>query len=422
MLQSMRIIGGQPLVGEIQISGAKNLALPAIAASILTDETVTIDNMPNLADTSFMQDIAMHFGSNIQRISNNAYEFTTKNITTTIAPYDYVRKMRASILFLGSLLSRCGHAKISMPGGCAIGARAIDLHIYAMRKLGAHIEIENGYINAKADKLIGSDIIFDHVTVGGTENAILASVTARGTTRIINASKEPEVIALCKMLNSMGGKIYHDNDSNTIIIDGVDKLHSTTFKIISDRIEAGTYAIAAAITKGKITLKDCVYDDLTLFFDCLKHAGIHISKNDNSVTVEGCDVIKPHSVTTAPHPMFHTDLQAQYMALMTIADGCSHITETVFENRFMHVNELNRMGANIVVQHNTAIINGVRRLNGARVMATDLRASVALVLAGLSADGETIVNRLYHIDRGYEDIDAKLSGCGAKLERVNVEQ
>lgn len=302
--------------------------------------------------------------------------------------------------------------------GCAIGTRAIDLHIHAMRKLGATVNIENGYIHAKASKLLGCDIIFDRVTVTGTENAILAAVMAHGTTRIINPAKEPEVMELCKLLNAMGSKIYYDN-SDVITIDGVDKLHGCEFSIIGDRIEAGTYAIAAAITRGKINLKNCNYDILSTFFDSLISTGVGVSRNDNDVLVEGSDIIVPHDVQTAPYPLFPTDLQAQYVALMSIANGCSHVTENIFENRFMHIPELNRMGADISINHNTAIINGVECLQGASVMATDLRASVALVLAGLSAKGETIVNRLYHIDRGYEKIDQKLSQCGAIIERFD---
>ena len=329
--------------------------------------------------------------------------------------------MRATILVLGPMVARFGAASVSFPGGCAIGVRAIDLHIKALQLLGAEVTMDNGFINVCAPNgLKGCEITFPIITVTGTENSIMAAVLAKGTTKLINAALEPEVEALCNLLNSMGAKITGQGTS-IINIEGVEKLHGTTFDIIPDRIEAGTYAIASAITHGKLFLKNCIYKHLALFFNTLKLNGISIEEKQNGVMVENNnDKINPINIRTAPYPGFATDLQAQYMALMAISGGTSLITETLFENRFMHVSELNRMGANITIKGNTATVKGVNKLSGAQVMATDLRASASLILAGLFANGTTTVNRLYHIDRGYESIDKKLQQCGAHIKRISI--
>ena len=422
MIQSMRIDGGHPLFGEIPISGSKNLALPAIVTTLLTDKEIVLNNVPNLSDVNSLLELLEYFGCNISNdLVNNRLKIKTTNIKSTEAPYDFVRKMRASILVLGPMVARFGKASVSFPGGCAIGVRAVDLHIRALQLLGAEITIDNGFIKAYAPNgLKGCEIVFPIVTVTGTENSIMAAVFAKGTTKLINVAVEPEVEALCNMLNTMGAKIK-GHGTPIITIEGVEQLNGTKFDIIPDRIEAGTYAIASAITHGKVFLKNCLYKHLELFFNTLKLNGISIKEKENGVIVENNnDVINPIDISTAPYPGFATDLQAQYMALMTISNGTSLISENMFENRLMHVAELNRMGANITVNGNTAIVKGVTRLSGAQVMATDLRASASLILAGLAANGETTVNRLYHIDRGYENIDKKLQECGAHISRHEV--
>ena len=419
MLQSMRIIGGQKLVGEISISGAKNLALPALSATILTDAKITIHNVPKLSDVQSMTDMLAYFGADINYFNANSISLKTEKIHSTTAPYDFVRKMRASILMLGPLLARCHQASVSLPGGCAIGARGVNLHLQGMEQLGAQVNIENGYINAIAKNgLHGCDIVLPSITVTGTENILMAACLAKGTTRIINAAVEPEIVAFCNLLNKMGAKISNHGTS-TITIHGVESMNDAEFTLIPDRIEAGTYAIAAAITNGKILLKNCDIDHLTSFFDALSLAGVSSTKTADGVLVERTsNCIKCHDIQTAPYPGFPTDLQAQYTALMAFCDGSSSVTENIFENRFMHIPELVRMGAEISMHGKTATICGKSKLTGANVMATDLRASVALVLAGLASQGETIVNRLYHIDRGYENIEEKLRNCGANIERI----
>ncbi|MBR1944245.1 MAG: UDP-N-acetylglucosamine 1-carboxyvinyltransferase [Alphaproteobacteria bacterium] len=422
MLQSMKIIGGYPLFGEISISGAKNLALPAIVTTLLTDNEITLNNVPNLSDVTSLLELLEYLGCDINHdTAHKQLILKTTNIKHTEAPYDFVRKMRASILVLGPMIARFGRASVSFPGGCAIGVRAIDLHIRTLQLLGAEVTIDNGFIKAYSPNgLTGCDITFPIVTVTGTENSIMAAVLANGTTRLINAAMEPEVEELCNLLNNMGAKITGQGTS-TITIEGVESLHGTTFDIMPDRIEAGTYAIASAITHGKLLLKNCIYNHLEIFFNTLKSNGVSITQQDNGVLVENNnDKINSIDISTAPYPGFPTDLQAQYMALMTISEGVSLITENLFENRLMHTQELNRMGANIIVKGNTATVKGVENLNGAPVMATDLRASASLILAGLVAKGETTVNRLYHIDRGYENIDNKLLQCGAHIKRITV--
>ena len=421
MLQGMRIVGGTQLNGEIEISGAKNLALPALVATILTNKPVALQNLPNLADVKSLLELLNCIGTEINYINAHTVTLVTKDAKSITASYDFVRKMRASILVLGSLVTRFRKAKVSLPGGCAIGARGVDLHIKALEIMGAEIAIENGYIEAKAPNgLVGCDITFPIVTVTGTEDILMAAVLAKGTTRIINAAMEPEVEAFCELLNKMGAKVTGAGTS-VITIEGVDELHGTEFEIIPDRIEAGTYAIAAAATNGKVFLKNCKYEHLTSFFETLNSAGINCEHLENGVWVyrKGAE-IQPISIQTAPYPGFPTDLQAQYMVLMSLCNGSATITENIFENRFMHVPELARMGANIEIRGRTAIVTGVKKLTGAQVMATDLRASVSLVIAGLVAEGETIVNRLYHLDRGYENLEEKLNNCGANVERFDI--
>jgi UDP-N-acetylglucosamine 1-carboxyvinyltransferase len=376
-----------------------------------------------------MLDLLCHLGTKIERFDGNILSASTPNITATDAQYDFVRKMRASILVLGPLIARYHRASVSLPGGCAIGARGVNLHISALEQMGASIVIDNGYIKATAPNgLVGVDVHFPFSTVTGTENVLMAATLAKGTTRIINAAMEPEITALADLLILMGANI-DGHGSSIITIHGTDSLHGANFKIIPDRIEAGTYAIAAAVTDGNLVLKNCQYDHLSQFFDTLHLAGIDskiVSKTSDgfdNIEVNRAEVkkkIKSVDVLTAPYPGFPTDLQAQFMTLMTICDGTSSITENIFENRFMHVPELARMGANISIHGKTAIVTGINTLIGAQVMATDLRASVSLVLAGLMAKGETIVNRLYHIDRGYENIDQKLLSCNARIERFAV--
>ena len=421
MLQSMRIVGGCRLNGEIAISGAKNLALPALVASLLTDKKVTFKNVPNLADIKSLLDLLDYIEVSINKVNQHTFELSTSCIKSTEAPYDFVRKMRASILVLGPLVSRFKEATVSLPGGCAIGTRGVDLHIKALEMMGAEISIENGYIKAKAPNgLNGCDITFPIATVTGTENVLMAAVLTKGTTRLINAAMEPEVESFCELLNKMGAKISGAGTS-IITIEGVDKLHGTEFEIIPDRIEAGTYAIAAAVTNGKVLLKNCRYEHLTSFFETLNLAGVASEKAEDGVLVyRKNSEIHPVDIQTAPYPGFPTDLQAQYTVLMSICNGTASITENIFENRFMHIPELSRMGANISIHGKTAMVTGVKKLTGAQVMATDLRASVSLVIAGLIAEGETIVNRLYHLDRGYENIEQKLNNCGANLERFSV--
>jgi UDP-N-acetylglucosamine 1-carboxyvinyltransferase len=423
----MKISGGTPLVGTIEISGAKNLALPALAASLLTDGNLSLHRVPNLEDVKSMLRLLVHLGVDMGDLMAGTIILTANGLKTLDAGYDFVRKMRGSILVLGPLVARFRKAAVSLPGGCAIGARGVDLHLKALEHMGASITIENGYINASAPNgLIGCDIILPIPTVTGTENILMAATLAKGITRIINAAMEPEVAALADLLIKMGAKIT-GHGSSIVTIDGVDSLSGTDFTILPDRIEAGTYAIAAALTNGKLLLKNCKYDHLAALFDALHLAGVthqvHREAGNEYEDIEvwrNIEIINPVSIQTTPFPGFATDLQAQFMTLMTICNGTAAITENIFENRFMHVPELSRMGANISIHGKTAIVTGQPFLRGTNVMATDLRASVSLVLAGLTAHGETIVNRLYHIDRGYENIDQKLRTCGANIERFTV--
>jgi UDP-N-acetylglucosamine 1-carboxyvinyltransferase len=425
-MDSMRIRGGKPLVGKIHISGAKNAALPLLACSLLTDETLTLGNVPHLADIATMANLlgqhGVGIGLNGQKPQNGCggrvMELKASTITSVTAPYDLVRKMRASILVLGPLVARCREAKVSMPGGCAIGTRPVDLHIKALQQMGAEIELENGYINARAPNgLKGAEIIFPMVTVTGTENIMMAATLAKGETTIINAAREPEVIDLAHCLAAMGSQI-EGIGSDKLIITGKERLHAAQHNVVADRIETGTFAMAAAITNGDLELIGAKMEHLRSVVKLLTDAGVSIEETERGLQVKRARDLRGVDMMTEPYPGFPTDLQAQMMALMCVANGASMITETIFENRFMHVPELRRMGANITVHNNSAMIRGVEQLTGAPVMATDLRASVSLALAGLAAKGETILNRIYHLDRGYERLEEKLAACGADIERV----
>ncbi|HLI09968.1 MAG TPA: UDP-N-acetylglucosamine 1-carboxyvinyltransferase [Alphaproteobacteria bacterium] len=426
-MDKIRIRGGNRLKGAIQIGGAKNAALPLLAASLLTDETLTLTNLPHLSDITTFASLLGQLGVEIEmngHVPNGghagrALSMTARAITETTAPYDLVRKMRASVLVLGPLLARCGEAKVSLPGGCAIGTRPVDLHLKALAQLGAEIELDSGYINARAPQgLSGAKITFPMVSVGATENLLMAAALARGETVIENAAREPEVADLARCLVAMGAEI-EGIGTETLRVSGRPRLHGTHHEIIPDRIETGTYAIAAAITDGEIELVGTRLDMIGAVAEILRAAGVSLVETNRGVRVGRANgAVKGVDVMTEPFPGFPTDLQAQIMALMTTAEGASMITETIFENRFMHVPELMRMGANINLHGTSAIVRGVPRLSGAPVMATDLRASVSLVLAGLAAEGETELNRVYHLDRGYERLEEKLGACGADIERV----
>jgi UDP-N-acetylglucosamine 1-carboxyvinyltransferase len=417
-MDRIRIEGGARLEGAIPISGAKNAALPLMAAALLTESELVLTNVPNLADIAFMKELLNSFGVSIER-ENDRLRLSAARIRSTIAAYDLVRKMRASFWVLGPLVARMGEAKVSLPGGCAIGARPVDLHIRALLALGAAIELREGYVIASAPKgLRGARIEFPGVSVGATAHALMAAVLARGESVIANAAREPEIVDLGRCLRAMGAQVAGLGTSQ-IVIQGTPSLHGAEHRVLPDRIETGTYAFAVAIAGGDVELSDTNAELIDAVLQLLRSIGSDIETTPRGVRVRR-NGSRPLAVdvTTAPYPGFPTDLQAQYMALMTTADGTARIRETIFENRFMHVPELGRMGANIHIDGDTAIVTGVARLKGAPVMATDLRASVGLVLAGLAAEGETIVNRVYHLDRGFERIEEKLSAVGARIERV----
>ncbi len=423
-MDSIIIKGGKPLIGEINISGAKNASLPIMAASLLTSKTLTLTNAPKLSDINTMKELLGHHGAKIisrdKSDGSCTLEISSSNITDLAAPYDIVRKMRASIWVLGPLLSRFGSAKVSFPGGCTLGARQVDLHIDAMKAMGANIEIEGGYIFASSNgRLKGCNFTFAKKSVGATINAILAAVLADGKSVFSGCAIEPEITDLCQCLVKMGANIENIGSSEIVII-GVDKLGGAEHRILPDRIEAGTYMIAAAATRGDVKIKGIDYSILTNLVDHLKAAGINIEGNDDHIRVSHKGKLKPVDISTEPYPGFATDLQAQFMSLMTMADGQSCVAENIFENRFMHVPELCRMGAKITVDGNNAVINGVEELNGAEVMASDLRASASLVISALCAKGETKLNRVYHLDRGYQAMEEKLSKCGADIKRVTA--
>jgi UDP-N-acetylglucosamine 1-carboxyvinyltransferase len=416
-MDSIRILGGTPLCGTITISGAKNAALPLMACGLLTDDTLTLTNAAHLADLTTMADLLSQHGIRAER---DGRTFTLGGrITNTLAPYDIVRKMRASILVLGPLLARAREARVSLPGGCAIGTRPVDLHLKGLEAMGAVIELDSGYINATAPGgLRGAAFVFPFVSVGATENLLMAASLADGQTILKNAAREPEITDLATCLIRMGAQI-EGIGSDTLTITGVKSLHGAEHEILPDRIETGTYACAAAITGGNILLENARAADLGAVLAALSEAGVVITEEPTGLRVTRANGLHGIDVMTEPFPGFPTDMQAQFMALMAVAEGASMVTETIFENRFMHVPELNRMGAKINAHGASAIIRGVHHLSGAPVMATDLRASVSLVLAGLAAQGETTIARVYHLDRGYEAVEQKLASCGARIERVN---
>jgi len=420
-MDQIRIRGGRPLKGSIRISGAKNAALPLMTASLPTDETLTLTNLPFLADITTLVQLLMQHGVQIGMRDSGAghvLEMTAKEITSTTAPYDLVRKMRASILVLGPLVARCGEARVSLPGGCAIGTRPVDLHLKGLEALGAGIELANGYVHARAPKgLKGGHYVFPFVSVGATENLVMAASLAKGESTLVNAAREPEVADLCRCLVAMGAKI-DGIGTDTLTIQGVDALHVAKHRVVADRIEAGTFAMAAAATGGEVELLGAELAIIDSVAEALNKAGVEITETKKGLKVSRRNGLVGVDVMTEPYPGFPTDMQAQMMALMSVAEGASMITETIFENRFMHVPELVRMGANVNVHQSSAMVRGVRKLTGAPVMATDLRASSSLVIAGLAAEGETVINRVYHIDRGYERIEEKLKACGADIERV----
>ena len=417
-MEKLLIKGGKTLTGEIDCSGAKNAALPVIAASILTSDDVTLKNLPYLQDITTMFELIGSMGADISLDEKMNFKLNTSNLSNLEARYELVKTMRASILVLGSMIAKYGYAKIALPGGCAIGSRPVNYHLKALEKLGAEISLNNGYIEAKAKKLIGASIEFEGVTVTGTENLMMAASLAEGLTVLTNDAKEPEISDLADFLNSMGAKISGAG-TDEISIEGVEELTGTTFKIPADRIEAGTYLVAAAITNGKITIKKIDPARMGSIIETLQKAGAEVSLNENSISLDMTkNAIKPIDIVTAPFPGFPTDMQAQFTVLNCIGKGESSVKETIFENRFMHVQELNRMGTDIIINGTTALINGVNSISGAQVMATDLRASASLILAGLIAKGETIVDRIYHIDRGYERIEEKLSNLGAEIIRL----
>ncbi|HEY5380178.1 MAG TPA: UDP-N-acetylglucosamine 1-carboxyvinyltransferase [Pseudolabrys sp.] len=429
-MDRIRIVGGQRLNGTIPISGAKNATLPLMIASLLTDETLILENVPRLADVILLQRILGNHGVDVMIAgkrpgddpnAGRTIHISAKHIVDTTAPYDLVSKMRASFWVVAPLLARMGEAKVSMPGGCAIGTRPVDLLIMALEKLGAEIEIEAGYVLARAKKgLRGGEINFPKVTVGGTHTAMMAAATARGTTVIENAAREPEIADVADCLNKMGAKITGAGSAR-IVIEGVAKLHGARHAVLPDRIETGTYAMAVAMTGGDVLLANARPELLQSALDLLAQTGVTVTPTNEGIRVARNGAgLAPIEVSTAPFPGFPTDLQAQLMALMTRAGGTSRITETIFENRFMHVQELVRLGAHIHLDGETATIEGVKHLTGAPVMATDLRASVSLVIAGLAAEGETMVNRVYHLDRGFERVEDKLARCGAAIERISA--
>jgi len=416
-VDKLRISGGRPLEGEIAVSGAKNAALPIMCAALLTDKPLALSNVPRLMDISTMSKLLGQMGVEIERPSQNQFSLKAKSINDPTAPYELVKTMRASVLVLGPLLARCGRAKVSLPGGCAIGQRPVDQHVKGLQAMGAAISIEHGYMHAAAERLRGARIVMDLVTVTGTENLMMAAALAEGTTLLENAAREPEVVDLADCLIAMGAKI-EGAGSDVIRIEGVRSLGGAAHSVMPDRIEAGTYLAATAAASGRVRLTHAAPDTLDASLDKLGEAGALIRKGAGFIDIEMAGRPRSVGVRTAPYPGFATDMQAQFMALATIAGGTALITETIFENRFMHALELQRLGADISITGNTAIVRGVERLQGAGVMATDLRASAGLVIAGLVAEGQTVIDRIYHLDRGYEALEKKLGALGARIERI----
>ena len=417
-MEKLLIKGGKSLRGTIKCAGAKNAALPMIAATILSSENVILKNLPYLQDITTMFELLGSMGAKIVLNENMDFDISSNNLDDTEARYELVKTMRASILVLGPLVARYGRARIALPGGCAIGSRPVNFHLDALEQLGAKIILRNGYIEATANELVGTKIKFDGITVTGTENIMMAACLAKGTTYLTNVAKEPEIEDLANLLNAMGADVQGAG-TDEIVINGVSKLHGTSFSIPADRIEAGTYLVAAAVTKGNVNVDGINPERLSKVIQKLEESGADISMTNNSITLsmENSE-LKPVDITTAPFPEFPTDMQAQFSVMNAIANGTSNIYETVFENRFMHIQELNRMGCDIEINGNQAVIKGVKSLYGAEVMATDLRASASLILAGLCAEGQTTVSRIYHIDRGYERIEEKLNYLGAEILRL----
>jgi UDP-N-acetylglucosamine 1-carboxyvinyltransferase len=416
-VDKLLITGGRPLSGEVRISGAKNAALPILCAALLTAEALKLSNVPRLMDVRTMGKILALMGIEVGAQDNGDLELRAREIKDPTAGYELVKTMRASVLVLGPLLARCGRAKVSLPGGCGIGARPVDQHIKGLQAMGAEIVLEHGYMNASARRLKGARIAMDMVTVTGTENLMLAATLAEGVTLLENAAREPEVVDLANCLVAMGAKIQGAG-TDTIRIEGVRSLSGASHRVMPDRIETGTYLSAVAAAGGKVRLVGTAADTLGATLEKLREAGARISVSGESIDVEMAGRPQSVSLTTAPYPGFATDMQAQFMALDCVASGTGQITETIFENRFMHALELQRLGADISIHDRTAVVKGVERLQGAKVMATDLRASASLVVAGLVAQGETLIDRIYHLDRGYEALEHKLSGLGAKIARV----
>ncbi|HUL42149.1 MAG TPA: UDP-N-acetylglucosamine 1-carboxyvinyltransferase [Burkholderiales bacterium] len=417
-MDKLVILGGAPLSGEVRISGAKNAALPILCASLLTQQPLKVENVPHLHDVTTMLNLLAQMGVAVSLHEKMTVELAAERVSNLLAPYELVKTMRASILVLGPMLARAGEARVSLPGGCAIGMRPVDLHIKGLQAMGAEIDIDHGYIQARAKRMRGARIFMDLVSVTGTENLMMAATLAHGTTVIENAAREPEVVDLANCLNAMGAHI-RGAGSDMITVEGADTLHGAHYRIMPDRIETGTFLVAAAASGGRIRLKDTRTSILDAVLEKLREAGSDIEAGDDWVSLKMNGELKAVNVRTAPYPGFPTDMQAQFTVLNSVAHGASTVTETIFENRFMHVQELKRMGAEIEVEGNSAMVKGVAQLDGAKVMATDLRASASLVLAGMIARGETVVDRVYHLDRGYECIEEKLSQLGAQIRRAH---
>ena len=416
-MDRFRIEGPARLEGEVEISGAKNAALPCLAASLLTPEPVALTNLPDVADIRAMEKLLEHIGVFLSARPGEA-TVEAREIGAAEAPYDLVRKMRASVLVLGPLLARAGHVRVSLPGGCAIGVRPIDLHLAAFRKMGAEVAIDHGYVEASAARLSGAPIAFETVTVTGTENVMLAAALASGRTVIANAAREPEVADLARLLRAMGAGVSGEGTS-TVVVEGVERLHAASHEVLPDRIEAGTYALAAAATRGDVAVRSCLPEHLEALTERLSASGARIEKDGRGLRIRASGRLLARDVTTAPYPGFPTDLQAQWMAMATTMEGTSTITETIFENRFHHVAELARMGARIRLQGRSASVEGPARLTGANLMASDLRASAALVIAALAAEGPSVIHRVYHLDRGFERMEEKMAALGGRVRRVS---
>ena len=421
MVEGFKIEGGRELNGIIEVSGAKNAALPIVIATLVEKGEYILNNVPNLRDIRVLFQLLEDFGLIVEKIGDNSYKITNNGFKRNEASYEIVKQMRASFLVMGPMIANLKESVVSLPGGCAIGSRPVDIHLKGFEALGAEITQIRGYVHVSAENLKGADIAFNFPSVGATQNILMAAVKIPGTTRIINAAREPEVVDLGKFLIKMGAKI-EGLGTNTITIEGVEKLHATEYSIMPDRIEAGTYVIASILTKGDLKIKNANIEELGVFKQNLESMGVEFVKNGDILTVKGkLEDLKPTRIVTMPHPGFPTDMQAQTMLLLSMIKGHSEVEETVFENRFMHVPEFNRMGTNISIRHGIANVEGVDKLYGTNVMASDLRAGAALVVAGLIADGETILSRIYHIDRGYDKLEDKLNKVGAKIERIKLE-